>query len=811
MIRIPDTSQQIQSSAEMENGVVYLTSGIKDPRNNYRKDLCPIGPDEFLMSYSHKVFHIRNGLIIGERSFSTDIIDVFAARNGDFWVGLEREGALRFPGGDFTMEPHRHLKGETVTGITQDHEGSYWFSTGNSGIFQAITLDISVFNIPSNNPKDNVITSMTSAGDNVYLGTMSGLVLKGRELYNGSYHFQRIPLPLADGILRKIFWTPENSLIVINNFLQEVDTTGRHTGIRLKRAYPLEYLRKKNGEWIFTYTSKLEVGKGNRILRTWNDTAMRVKYPDDPEIHAALYRVRTLYEDTSQRIWAGSQQAGLFTIDGHKVYPWSRRDTLFGRRIQDIVQAGQNMWVSISDYGLAIIRPDSTIIRITQKEGLSSDIIDVLFAENDTIVWAGTNNGLNRITIDPAARGPVKIDYYTMREGLPSNRIYQIIKHKDKIWLGTTQGAIRLNPEFTRAPSIMPKLNAGPLLVNGIARNMKDSLILGPNENNLVIKFKAITYRKPVPITYHYRLIGIDKNYVVTDVPEARYPDLGHGKYTFCINASYNSEFDPAFEQRYQLVIRKHLSDTTLFKILVLTAALLLLIAIFRMILRASKAREEEKRKLLQAEKRSLLSQMNPHFIFNSLNSIQHYIVQNDQLQANNFLSNFSGLIRRILDNSKKNLIPLNEEITTLSLYLSMEDLRFEGGFTYQILKDTRIDYNETMIPPMLLQPFVENAIWHGLMPSKSPGKLTISFEYQEGYVRCTVEDNGIGRRKAATIRGSREPHTSSGIRNIEERIDLLNKITRKKFRLKVTDLYLPNSEACGTLIELIIPNDLSQ
>jgi two-component system, LytTR family, sensor kinase len=110
------------------------------------------------------------------------------------------------------------------------------------------------------------------------------------------------------------------------------------------------------------------------------------------------------------------------------------------------------------------------------------------------------------------------------------------------------------------------------------------------------------------------------------------------------------------------------------------------------------------------------------------LNSIQHFIIQHDEFQANNYLTNFSGLIRRILDNSRKNVIPLNEEITTLSLYLGMEKLRFENEFEYQIIKDPRIDYTETMIPPMLLQPFVENAIWHGLLPLKSKGTLKISF-----------------------------------------------------------------------------------
>jgi LytS/YehU family sensor histidine kinase len=229
----------------------------------------------------------------------------------------------------------------------------------------------------------------------------------------------------------------------------------------------------------------------------------------------------------------------------------------------------------------------------------------------------------------------------------------------------------------------------------------------------------------------------------------------------------------------------------------------------FKVILSAAKKREMEKRQLLLAEKRSLLSQMNPHFIFNSLNSIQHFIIQNDQFQANNYLTNFSGLIRKILDNSKKNLIPLNEEIASLSLYLSMEQLRFENGFEYQLIKDNQIDYFETMIPPMLIQPLVENAIWHGLMPLKTMGSLTISFTSTGDYFTCLIEDNGIGREKSALVKNKKEPHASLGILNIQERIELINKMIKKKIYMVITDLRQADGTAAGTAVKIVLPIDL--
>jgi sensor histidine kinase YesM len=138
-----------------------------------------------------------------------------------------------------------------------------------------------------------------------------------------------------------------------------------------------------------------------------------------------------------------------------------------------------------------------------------------------------------------------------------------------------------------------------------------------------------------------------------------------------------------------------------------------------------------------------------------------------------------------------------------------MEKLRFENEFEYQIIKDNSIDNHETMIPPMLLQPFVENAIWHGLMPLKNKGLLTISFGENDGFFHCSIEDNGIGRLNASKIKTKKEPHLSTGILNVQERIELLNKMNKKKISLLITDLHLPDGKASGTLVEIILPIDL--
>lgn len=809
MLRFPDTSHLLRTTVTSRNGWIYLNCGVTDPRNNFRKDLCPISENEFLFSYAKKVFQIKDGKLKAERAFSNDIIDIFIDKKGSFWIGLENEGAIRFLNGNLNSVPQLYLPGETCTQIAQDHEGNYWFTTATNGIFQANTLDITTYNIWIKDSRDNIITAMASDGENVYLGTQTGLLLKGTLLPNQNYNFSPIIYTAVDGPVRKLIYTPENHLIIFNNSLIEIDTLGRLAGIKEKNSYPFAYATTPGGEWISSFTGVISVFKNGRVIRTWNKENMNKVFPSYPDLQSAITRIRCMLLDSQGRYWMGSQNSGLFSSRDSVIFAWSKKDTLFRKRTHDIIQAGENIWISIADYGIAVIRPDSSFFRITQKQGLSSDIIDVLFAENDSVIWAGTNNGLNRITMSGSSLQPGNIDYYTMREGLPSNRIFQIIKHKDNIWISTTNGAISLNPEFTKPLDIPPRLVVDPLLVNGNPRPVADSMVMSPDEKNLVFRFKAITYRQPSNLQYRYRLIGIDKDYIYTQNLESRYPDLDHGHYTFCVNASYSGDFDPAIEKRIHFQIQRHWYETSLVRVLFLSLIIGLIVIFFKLVLRETEQRELQKRQLLQAEKRSLLSQMNPHFIFNSLNSIQHFIIQNDQTQANNYLTNFSGLIRRILDNSKKNVIPLNEEISSLSLYLSMEKLRFENGFQYQIIKDNQIDYNETMIPPMLIQPFVENAIWHGLMPLKTQGSLVISFTSQGDYFQCLIEDNGIGRIKAATVKGLKEPHISSGIKNVQERIELLNKTNKQKIRLNITDLHGIGGKASGTLVELILPVEL--
>lgn len=199
----------------------------------------------------------------------------------------------------------------------------------------------------------------------------------------------------------------------------------------------------------------------------------------------------------------------------------------------------------------------------------------------------------------------------------------------------------------------------------------------------------------------------------------------------------------------------------------------------------------------------ALRSQMNPHFIFNAIGSIQHYILKNDTLQSSNYLSKFASLIRNILNNSNEEYIALSREITTLQLYIELEQIRFNPPFEFILKVDEKID-TDVYIPTMLIQPYIENSLWHGLMPKDSKGILELTFEKREESIKVVIRDNGMGRRPKTT-----KTHESKGMSLTEQRIKVLENTSSKKFEVIIIDLKDQQGNPTGTEVKLIIPFDI--
>ncbi|MDG2226722.1 MAG: histidine kinase [Flavobacteriales bacterium] len=219
------------------------------------------------------------------------------------------------------------------------------------------------------------------------------------------------------------------------------------------------------------------------------------------------------------------------------------------------------------------------------------------------------------------------------------------------------------------------------------------------------------------------------------------------------------------------------------------------------LIIRSNRAKRKANAML---ELKSLRTQMNPHFIFNSLNSVNSFISKNDDRSANKYLSQFSRLMRMVLENSKYDFVSLDSEIEILKLYLELEHLRFQDKFDYDFTIEDDIKKDEIEIPPMLIQPFIENSVWHGLRYLEEKGKLLVSVQKQKGKLLWTIEDNGIGREKSVELKTKNQQiGKSTGMKNIDNRLRILNKMNNTKMEFRVMDL---NNGTTGTKVEISIP-----
>ena len=223
--------------------------------------------------------------------------------------------------------------------------------------------------------------------------------------------------------------------------------------------------------------------------------------------------------------------------------------------------------------------------------------------------------------------------------------------------------------------------------------------------------------------------------------------------------------------------------------------------------LKAKRRISEMNRKISEITQANLRQQMNPHFIFNTLNSIQYYMYQHDKLATNNYLTKFSSLMRKVLENSQHPSVTLHDELEALNLYLDLEKIRFKNKFDYTITVDEEIDTLMFKVPTMLIQPYVENSICHGLMPADGKGLVNIDLKLNETYIKCVIEDNGIGREAAQKLREKSEKnHNSLGTQIVASRPELVNSLYGTSLKTIYTDLKNDSGEPSGTRVEIHIP-----
>ncbi|MFK7970687.1 MAG: histidine kinase, partial [Bacteroidia bacterium] len=338
-------------------------------------------------------------------------------------------------------------------------------------------------------------------------------------------------------------------------------------------------------------------------------------------------------------------------------------------------------------------------------------------------------------------------------------------------------------------------------------------LSLKPDENFFSFEFSSIAFTAGDKNTFRYRLLNFDDNWTTASERKfANYTNVPPGEYKFQLQVANNEGIWNEKPCSLSVHIARPWWNTAWFWLLSAIGIAGLVYSIYmyrtRQIRKEERLRLHYEQRLSDMEMSALRAQMNPHFIFNAMNSIEYFIINNEQEKAIDYLNRFSRLIRLILQNSKSTIVPLKDDLEALKLYLEIENMRFDELFEYEIKIEKNLDTALIKVPPMLMQPYVENAIWHGLLQKKrKDGKIGLTIRKDKGSLICLIEDNGIGRAAAEQLKSKSGTRKKSfGMKITSDRLEALNKITGTNASVHIYDLQNKEHEPAGTRVELIIP-----
>ncbi len=445
-------------------------------------------------------------------------------------------------------------------------------------------------------------------------------------------------------------------------------------------------------------------------------------------------------------------------------------------------------------------------VAYSAKDGLPVGEIRAFSPVINNLLWIGNHSNLT--LFDTYTK---KIKVFDHNDGLPDERPTSRNMYFDSatgfMYLPVNNSLVKFPQQYIERPEAGSSLIIQELLVNNNKTffNPGNNIRLKADENNLTLYFTVIDFEERNNYRFAYMLnqaegwidIGLQRNINLTG--------LSSGKYEIKIKAASKSGLIKT--KAFTFSINPPLWKTTGFIVVVslLLAAIVFLFYQYR--IKQIKQKANLDKLLAQTEMKALHAQMNPHFIFNSLNSIREMILNNENNEASHFLGKFAQLIRLTLDQSGKSFISLRNTLDYLTRYMEMEQIRNEQ-FTCRILADDELDIDETFLPPMLIQPFIENALWHGTKADDKKININIDFKKVDREVLCLIEDNGVGIE--ASLKHKKETgsqHISVGITNIKNRIQLLNEKYNLQSLLSIEDKKnLPGFKTSGTIVTLRLP-----
>jgi ligand-binding sensor domain-containing protein len=762
----------------------------------------------------------KNGTILLANGYLTEIkkepncfidttinaISIAEDSDEDIWAGT-RNGVRLYKKQLNSGISFNYLQGLSVSSTLQDKEGGLWFTTLEEGIYYLPSKEFLSYT-KQNHLTANKITCITSDNkETVYAG-----------MSDGSF------FSITNNVLHEIHFSEnkiKHDLSARHNyfFAMRYDSCLSSLWVGLGRSVGFFYPHSKNSDNKLTgivYGKTKLSGGFNHFARGKNDimyadswgTIWKIKKDTALSIITKEQkRIIAIYEDSHGKMLIGSLD-GLWVLknDG-KYIPFDSTKALLKNRIEFITETKDHI-LCLATRGAGVLFVNGArILQISTKDGLTSDNVEHILIDKNEL-WLSTNKGVNRINFLDWKNFKYSIMSYTQTDGLVSDEVCEVLKLNKNIWVATNKGLTVFNPD-----NVKTNKNPPPIYITGVRISAEDRKLqekysdLGYDQNSITIRYIGLSFRSQGKIKYRYKLTPINKTWNYTDLSEIQFAGLEYGYYTFLVSAQSKSGVWSSKPAIVSFNILPPLWKTWWFRGAIVICIIALIIYIIYFKNKKAKARFEIERTIIELKGNALRAQMNPHFIFNSLNSIQSYILSNNKEQTSRYLTSFSRLIRLILENSKKSEVSINEEVSALKHYLDLEKMRFKDLFNYSITVDKAIDKDSFLIPPMLIQPYVENAIIHGIAHKGKEGEIKIDFEIRGELIRCTIADNGIGKAAAQLLKSDKEAyHSSVGTEITAERLVRLNGDLKSKIKVNIKDMENEQRNLNGTQVEIFIP-----
>ncbi len=758
------------------------------------------------------------------------ILSLFVSGENELWIGTMNNGVYVHNAKDGVLRNFRTsngLSGNHIKTIVADYWDNIWIGTSGGGVSVFQNSPFIKYNSASGLNGDYVFSVLNDSRENLWLGTEGMGVMRindtSKVLFDeeSGFYSEKVKSIYEDSKGYVWFGTEGKGVGVYNPY------DGKDT------IYSFYNTKGLRGNWVKCFTENPSTGQvyiGTSdggifsVVRGRGANPINsFKFVETENGKAPKHITALRY--VNAQLWFANDNGKYGFIEDKQI-------TIFnepGKSFRNIVAKDNVYWIGSKDNGIMRLEMDEDSISTKEwmnanvGNGIQSNNIYQLVYHNNQL-WIGTEKGLDRLDLDSNNRRTSyeHFGYEEGFEGVETNINAGNVDQEGNLWFGTVDGLYvykgRDPNQSQRKPPVL-KLNDFQIVFESIENTKYASafhegeitteLILPYNENHISFQFNAIHYSFANNIRYRWKLEGVDPDWTPsTTINVATYPNLLPGEYVFNVQTAIDESWE---QEPIQIAFRidQPYWEKFWFKFAYYSLAVVLLIIIVLLILvrqrRKSKALNEKlklEKNLLELEQKALRLQMNPHFIFNVLNSIHNLIILNDSDKARYALSKFSKLMRQVLENSREKFISIDDEVETLQNYVQLERLTANANIDLEFDFADDMDTAEEILPPLMIQPFVENAIVHGLKGADRKGEILVSFKWlNENVLECAISDNGIGRKKANEIKAQQATyHKSTALQVAQERLANLNQET-SFIPFEIIDLKGEEGQPAGTKV----------